>query len=158
MPLPFLILSQSDYLIQIVDINSYTEWQTVQIQSEANWSGSTLFAKAEPRGFSRTWVIAKAEPRRFSRTRVKALPLLQVIFVCSGYRSHVIVSCHGLFLKISSFGKALSPNCGLSWLVEWGGGGGRWGGGWGSGGVPSYKCTVRMFVPNGPIFSVLQSI
>ena len=24
--------SQSDYLIQIVDINSHTEWQTVQIQ------------------------------------------------------------------------------------------------------------------------------
>ena len=33
-----LIVSQSDFLIQIVDINSYTE--------EANWSGSTLFAKA----------------------------------------------------------------------------------------------------------------
>ena len=32
MPCPFLIFSQSDYLIQIVDINSYTEWQTVQIQ------------------------------------------------------------------------------------------------------------------------------
>ena len=32
MPHPFQILSQSDYLIQIVDINSHTEWQTVQIQ------------------------------------------------------------------------------------------------------------------------------
>ena len=43
----FLIVSQSDYLIQIVDINSHTEWQTVHIQisSEANWSGGTLFAK-----------------------------------------------------------------------------------------------------------------
>ena len=29
-PLP--IFSQSDYLIQIVDINSNTEWQTVQVQ------------------------------------------------------------------------------------------------------------------------------
>ena len=29
---PLLIFSQSDYLIQIVDINSNTEWQTVQIQ------------------------------------------------------------------------------------------------------------------------------
>ena len=28
----FQIFSQSDYLIQIVDINSHTEWQTVQIQ------------------------------------------------------------------------------------------------------------------------------
>ena len=32
MPCPFLIFSQSDYLIQIVDTNSYTKWQTVQIQ------------------------------------------------------------------------------------------------------------------------------
>ena len=32
MPRPFLIDSQSDYLMQIVDINSHTEWQTVQIQ------------------------------------------------------------------------------------------------------------------------------
>ena len=32
MPHPFQIFSQSDYLIHIVDINSHTEWQTVQIQ------------------------------------------------------------------------------------------------------------------------------
>ena len=31
-PLPLLIFSQSDYLIQIIDINSHTSWQTVQIQ------------------------------------------------------------------------------------------------------------------------------
>ena len=30
-PLPLLIFSQSNYLIQIIDINSHTEWQTVQI-------------------------------------------------------------------------------------------------------------------------------
>ena len=29
---PHLIFSQSDYLIQIVDINSHTQWQAVQIQ------------------------------------------------------------------------------------------------------------------------------
>ena len=29
---PLLIFSQSDYLIQVVDTNSNTEWQTVQIQ------------------------------------------------------------------------------------------------------------------------------
>ena len=33
MPHPLLILSQSDSLIQIVDINSHAEWQTVQIRS-----------------------------------------------------------------------------------------------------------------------------
>ena len=32
MPRPLLIFSQSDYLIQIIDTNSNTEWQTVQIQ------------------------------------------------------------------------------------------------------------------------------
>ena len=32
MPRPLLIFSQSDYLIQVVDINSHTKWQTVQIQ------------------------------------------------------------------------------------------------------------------------------
>ena len=32
MPCPFPIFSQSDYLIQVVDINSNNEWPTVQIQ------------------------------------------------------------------------------------------------------------------------------
>ena len=32
MPHPFQIFSQLDYLIQIIDRNSHTEWQTVQIQ------------------------------------------------------------------------------------------------------------------------------
>ena len=32
MPGLLLIVSQSDYLIHIIDINSHTEWQTVQIQ------------------------------------------------------------------------------------------------------------------------------
>ena len=32
MPHPLLIFSQSDYLIQVVDKKSHTEWQTVQIQ------------------------------------------------------------------------------------------------------------------------------
>ena len=32
MPHPLLIFSQSDYLIQVVDKNSHSKWQTVQIQ------------------------------------------------------------------------------------------------------------------------------
>ena len=32
MPRPYKIFSLCDNLIQILDINSYTEWQTVQIQ------------------------------------------------------------------------------------------------------------------------------
>ena len=50
MPRLLLIFSQSDYLIQAVDVNSHSNWQTVDpdqlASSEANWSGSTLFAKA----------------------------------------------------------------------------------------------------------------
>ena len=52
MPRPFLIDSQSDYLVQIVDINSDTEWHVNSADpgqlasSEAYWSGSALFAKA----------------------------------------------------------------------------------------------------------------
>ena len=54
-----LMFSQSDriyarqtiHLIQVVDTNSHTEWQSVDpdrlaSEEEANWSGSTLFAKA----------------------------------------------------------------------------------------------------------------
>ena len=32
MPRPFLVFSQSSYLIRVVDINSRTSWQTVQIK------------------------------------------------------------------------------------------------------------------------------
>ena len=34
MPRPLLIFSHSDYLIQTVDINSHTSWQTVQIADD----------------------------------------------------------------------------------------------------------------------------
>ena len=41
MPRPLLIASQSEVLIQIVDTNSHTEWQTVEFQiswrSHLNW-------------------------------------------------------------------------------------------------------------------------
>ena len=64
MPRQLLNFSLSDYLIRIFTINSHIKWQTVQIQIEANWSGSTLFAKTDldlhclqrqgKAGFSRT--------------------------------------------------------------------------------------------------------
>ena len=62
MPHPFLIASQSDYLIQIVDINSHTEWQTVQIQ--ISW----LLQK--PTDQDLLW-LQKQGISGFSRTRVK---------------------------------------------------------------------------------------
>ena len=45
MPRPFLIFSQSDYLIQIVAINSQMA-NSADPDLLANWSGSALFAKA----------------------------------------------------------------------------------------------------------------
>ena len=48
MPRPILTDNQSNYLIRIVDINSYTKWQTVQIQ--ISW----LPQKQGISGFSRT--------------------------------------------------------------------------------------------------------
>ena len=58
-----LIFSQSDYLLQVVESNSYTYWQTVQIQirPEAKWFGFALFAKTEniwvqqDRGYKCIW-------------------------------------------------------------------------------------------------------
>ena len=49
MPHPLLIVSQSDSLIQIVDINSHTDWQTVQIQrSQLIWIYTVCKGRAYP--------------------------------------------------------------------------------------------------------------
>ena len=62
MPCPFLIFSQSDYLIQIVDTNSHTKWQTVQIQ--ISW----LFQKPTDLDLH---CLQRQGLSGFSRTRVK---------------------------------------------------------------------------------------
>ena len=50
MPHPLLIISQSDYLIQTVDLFAYLMTNSADpdqlASSEANWFGSKLFAKA----------------------------------------------------------------------------------------------------------------
>ena len=51
---PFLIFSQSDYLIQVVAINSHTKWQTVQIQ--ISWLLLHCLQRLGISGFSRTRV------------------------------------------------------------------------------------------------------
>ena len=51
---PFLIVSQSDCLIQVVDINSHTEWQTVQKLADLDLH-----------------CLQRQDISRFSRTRVK---------------------------------------------------------------------------------------
>ena len=51
-------VSQSDYLIQFVDTDSHTEWQTVQIQirSQLIWIYSICKGRAYP-GSAGPWLI-----------------------------------------------------------------------------------------------------
>ena len=63
MPCPLLIFSQSGNLVQIVDINSYTVWQTVQIQ--ISW----LLQKPTDLDLH---CLQKQGLSGFSRTRVKS--------------------------------------------------------------------------------------
>ena len=67
MPLPFLICSQSDFFIQIVDINLHTCWQTVQIQ--ISW----LLQKPTDLDLH---CLQKQDVSGFSRTRVNRLTKL----------------------------------------------------------------------------------
>ena len=62
MPRPFLIFSQSDVLIQTVDTNTHTQWQTVQIQ--ISW----LLQKPTNLDLH---CLQRQDISRFSRTRVK---------------------------------------------------------------------------------------
>ena len=62
MPCPFLIVSQPHHLIQIVDTNSHTEWQTVQIQ--ISWP------LQKPADLD-LHCFQKQDISEFSRTRVK---------------------------------------------------------------------------------------
>ena len=82
MPCPLLIISQSDYLIQIIEINSRTYWQTLQTQ--ISWLlqkptdlGLHCLQRQDISGFSRTRVnindlhcLQKQDISEFSRTRV----------------------------------------------------------------------------------------
>ena len=71
MPCPLLIVSQSDSLIQIVDINSYTDWQTVQIQ--ISW----LLQKPTDLDLH---CLQRHGISRFIRTRVNKYTSLQYIY------------------------------------------------------------------------------
>ena len=64
MPRPLLIVNQSDYLIQIFDINSHSDWQTVQIQ--ISW----LLQKPTDLDLH---CLQRQGMSRFSRTKVKLL-------------------------------------------------------------------------------------
>ena len=74
-PLLLLIFSQSDYLIQIIDINSHTSWQTVQIQ--ISW----LLQKPTDLDLD---CLQRKGISGFSRTRVKGPSVMLVISLDSG--------------------------------------------------------------------------
>ena len=78
MPRPLPIFSESDYLIQVVDIDSNTEWQTVQIQISWLLQPTDLDLHC----------LQRQDISGFSRTRVKSvlLPKLGQLFkerICS---------------------------------------------------------------------------
>ena len=73
MQCPFQIFSQSDYMIQIVDINSHTKWQRVQIQ--ISW----LLQKPTDLDLH---CLQRQHISGFSRTRVKSLPYFTSLFAC----------------------------------------------------------------------------
>ena len=54
---PFLIFSQSDYLIQVVDANSNTEWKIVQIQISNSDLDQHCLQRQGISEFSRTRII-----------------------------------------------------------------------------------------------------
>ena len=82
MPHPHLIFSQSDYLIQIVDINSRTQWQAVQIQISWLLQKPTdldlhCLQKKDISGFSRTMVKSTYLPVDFTAGRALQKEQLQ---------------------------------------------------------------------------------
>ena len=86
MPRPLLIFSQSCNLIQIVDISSYTEWQTVQIQ--ISW----LLQKPTDLDLH---CLQRQAISGFSMTRVKTPSN-----ICFGYLLEIFASLRQ-FLQIS---------------------------------------------------------
>ena len=87
MPHQLLIVSQSDYLILIVDISSHTDWQTVQIQ--ISW----LLKKPtdlDPNCLQR-WGISG-----FSRKRVKSS-------ILSAQHPYFVISCFSLETLLIEF-------------------------------------------------------
>ena len=75
----FLIFSQSDYLIKVVDIDSYTEWQTVQIQ--ISWLPTDLDL----------YCLQRQGISGFSRTRVMNIPLDTTEFIHKHLKSLIFL-------------------------------------------------------------------
>ena len=86
-PLPFLIFNQSNCLIQVVDTNSYTEWQTVQIQ--ISW----LLQKPTDLDLH---CLQRQGISGLSRTRVsiaKDMDIHRTVFIFPKGAGHFVISC-----------------------------------------------------------------
>ena len=91
MPLPFLICSQSDYLIQLVDINSHTSWQTVQFQ--ISW----ILQKPTDLDLH---CLQRQDISGFSRTRVNLLLTMTILCLpCGGSCREGTLCCHYYWMK-----------------------------------------------------------
>ena len=87
MSCPFLVFSLSNYLIQIVDINSHTEWQTVQIQ--ISW----LLQK--PTDLDLLHCLQRQDISGFSRTRVNEALLINSIYDMEKWeKMSIVFYCH----------------------------------------------------------------
>ena len=100
MPRLLLIFSRSEYLIKIVDINSQTEWQTVQIQ--ISW---LLMASQKPSdldlhclqmqgvsGFSRTRVKINYQYRNTPQAQYDTLSILTDCHITDNYTHKLVAS------------------------------------------------------------------
>ena len=102
MPHPLLIVSQSDYLM-VVDTNSNTEWQTVQIQINS-WQLKIRWLLKKPTDQDLN-CLQRQRISRFSRTRVNSLfpccfsvPLL--LFICMLHCRYFSVLKLAVFIPI----------------------------------------------------------
>ena len=105
MPRPLLVFSQSDHLIQIVDINSHTEWQTVWFQ--ISW----LLQKPTDLDLH---CLQRQGISGFSRTRVKKIVCYNSEWYFNGQS---VVCCH-LCLACKAFTEPQQANRYLISIVK----------------------------------------
>ena len=106
---PLLIFSQSDYLMQIVAINSHTKWQTVQIQ--ISW----LLQKPTDLDLH---CLQRQGVSRFSWTRVNSKALAHLSITTLNIETDWFLTIHILNVCLNSFNYQWCW-CIQKVLVEW---------------------------------------
>ena len=134
MPRLLLIFSQSDYLIQIVDRNSHTYWQTVQIRSagffrsQLIWIYSVCKGRVYPvsvgQGLTLTYVacwVKKACRQSFKMFLVFPPRKLVLTFHanCPSYADYLAWNVKALYMYLAKIRKISSICNLLNFLWEW---------------------------------------